>query len=411
LNTANLTVDSDRLIRRLKALAQIGALEGGGCCRLALTDEDRRGRDLVAGWMTELGLDVSIDGIGNVVGIRAGTADGPPVMIGSHIDTVRTGGIYDGCLGVIAGLEVIETLNDAGIVSKRPLAVAFFTNEEGARFAPDMMGSAVHQGALDLEEALAMSGIDGSTVKEELDKIGYRGDAVTGTMQAYCFVELHVEQGPVLDIEGTTIGVVEGVQGISWTEFVIGGVSNHAGTTPMRMRRDAGIVAVRIALEARTIADDMGGDQVATVGFIELKPNLVNVVPNRALITVDLRNTDEALLQEAEARLFAYADKVAADEGVTLDRRTLARFEPVDFSPDMIDLVERAAKERGLSTRRMPSGAGHDAQMFAPNCPTAMIFVPSRDGISHNIKEFTEPEDIRAGTNVLLHLVLEKADE
>ncbi len=411
MNTSNLTIDNDRLIRRLEALAKIGALDGGGCCRLALTDEDRGGRDLVASWMAELGLDISVDGIGNVVGTRAGTVDGPPVMIGSHIDTVRTGGIYDGCLGVIAGLEVIETLNDAEIVSKRPLAVAFFTNEEGARFAPDMMGSAVHQGTLGLEDALAVTGIDGAAVSDELEKIGYRGNAATGTERAHCFVELHVEQGPVLDIEGTTIGVVEGVQGISWTEFVIGGVSNHAGTTPMRMRCDAGIVAARIAVEARAIANDMGADQVATVGVVELKPNLVNVVPNRALITVDLRNTNEALLKDAEARLFAYADKVAADEGVTLERRTLARFEPVEFSSDMVDLVERSAKRQGLSTRRMPSGAGHDAQMFAPNCPTAMIFVPSRDGISHNIKEFTEPEDIRAGANVLLRVVLEKANE
>ena len=411
MNSANLTIDIDRLIRRLEERGNVGGLEGGGCCRLALSDEDRQGRDLVTGWMRELGLEVSLDGIGNVLGVRTGSEDGPPVMIGSHIDTVRTGGIYDGCLGVLAGLEVIETLNNAGIETKRPLAVAFFTNEEGARFAPDMMGSAVHQGFLDLDEALAVTGIDGATVSHELQKIGYCGDTETGSDRAYCFIELHVEQGPVLDKEGTAIGVVEGVQGISWTEFVIGGISNHAGTTPMNMRHDAAVVAARIAVEARAIADDMGGDQVATVGVIEVQPNLVNVVANRTLMTVDLRNTNELLLQQAETRLLAFADNAAADEGVTLEQRTLARFEPVTFAAGMVDLVERAAKEQGLTTRRMPSGAGHDAQMFAPNCPTAMIFVPSRDGISHNVKEFTEPEEIQAGANVLLHVVMEKADE
>ncbi len=411
MSTENPAINIERLMRRLTELAEIGALEGGGCCRLALSDEDRQARDLVVNWMRELDLSVTVDGIGNVVGTRSGTENGPPVLIGSHIDTVRTGGIYDGCLGVIAGLEILEAIRDAGITTKRPVAVSFFTNEEGARFAPDMMGSAVHQGTLDLDEALSASGIDGATVGDELRKIGYCGDADTGNMRAHCFLELHVEQGPVLDAEGITIGVVEGVQGISWTEFVLGGVSNHAGTTPMRMRRDAAAVAARIAVEARAIADDMGGDQVATVGVIELQPNLVNVVPNRALMTVDLRHTEEPLLRKAESRLFDFAGKAAADEGVTLARRTLARFEPVSFDSRMIGLVEQAAKDRGLSTRRLPSGAGHDAQMFAPNCPTAMVFVPSRDGISHNVEEFTEPEDIRAGADVLLNVVMKKAEE
>lgn len=409
MSAPGLSIDLSRLLGRLTSLAGIGALEGGGCCRLALSAEDGRGRDRVTGWMRDLGLEVSVDGIGNVTAVRPGLEDGLPVMIGSHIDTVRSGGIYDGCLGVLAGLEVIATLNDAGIETRRPLAVAFFTNEEGARFAPDMMGSAVHQGFLSIGEALAVTGIDGARVGDELEKIGYRGTAPTGSGRAHCYLELHIEQGPVLDAEGTTIGVVEGVQGISWSEFVVGGVSNHAGTTPMRMRRDAGIVAARIAVEARELAREMGGDQVATCGVVELQPNLVNVVPNRACVTVDLRNTDEALLRAAEARLFAFAERAAGEEGVTLKRRVLARFEPVAFSPDMIDLVEQVAQRQGLSTRRMPSGAGHDAQMFAPNCPTAMIFVPSRDGISHNIGEYTAPEHIEAGANVLLHAVLAKA--
>lgn len=406
----SLSIDLQRLLGRLQSLAGIGALQGGGCCRLALSPQDGQGRDRVRGWMRDLGLEISIDGIGNVTGIRPGKEDGLPVMIGSHIDTVRTGGIYDGCLGVLAGLEIIETLNDAGIQTRRPLAVAFFTNEEGARMAPDMMGSAVHQGFLALEDALAVVGVDGIRVGDELEKIGYRGAAPTGSRRAHCYLELHIEQGPLLDAEGVTIGAVEGVQGISWTEFVISGVSNHAGTTPMRMRHDAAVVAARIAVEARTMAQEMGGNQVATCGVIDLQPNLVNVVPNRALMTVDLRNTDEALLQAAEVRLFAFADQAAAEEGVAMQRRSLARFEPVAFAPDMVDLVERVAQRQGLSTRRMPSGAGHDAQMFAPNCPTAMIFVPSRDGISHNIEEYTAPEHILAGANVLFHAVMEKAE-
>ncbi len=411
MNTENLTINLTRLLHRIDTLATIGALEGGGCCRLALSDDDRRGRDLVTGWMQDLGLDVSIDAIGNVIALRAGRQDGPPVMIGSHIDTVATGGIYDGCLGVLAGLEVIETLKDADITTKRPLAVAFFTNEEGARFAPDMMGSAVHQGHLSLDEAHAVIGIDGATVGDELRRINYLGTAETGNFQAHCFFELHVEQGPVLDVAGITIGVVEGVQGISWSEFEIDGISNHAGTTPMNLRCDAAFVAAQIAVEARAIARDMGADQVATVGVLEVRPNLVNVVANRALMTVDLRNTDEALLQKAEARLFAFAQKAAQMEGVTIERRTLARFEPVVFAPEMVDLIDRVARELGHKTRRLPSGAGHDAQMFAPNCPTSMIFVPSRDGISHNIEEFTEPEDIGAGVNVLLQAVIAKAEE
>ncbi|MCK5273536.1 MAG: hydantoinase/carbamoylase family amidase, partial [Alphaproteobacteria bacterium] len=243
----NLRIDIDRLVRRLTELGRIGALEGGGVCRLALTDEDRQGRDLVVRWMREIGLEVSVDRIGNVVGIRQGTEDGRPVTTGSHIDTVATGGLYDGNLGVLAGLEVISVLNDAGIETRRPVAVGFFTNEEGARFQPDMMGSGVNQGALDLDEMLSVEGIDGSRVADDLRAIGYAGDATIGEFRAHCFVELHVEQGPLMEEEGMTIGAVTGVQGISWTEYRIDGVSNHAGTTPMRLRHDAGYVAATIA--------------------------------------------------------------------------------------------------------------------------------------------------------------------
>lgn len=406
----DLRIDANRLAQRIAALAAIGAIPGGGVSRLALTADDRAGRDRVVGWMRELGLAVTIDAIGNVVGVRQGSEAGPPVMCGSHIDTVRTGGRFDGNLGVLAGLEVIQTLADARVVTRRPLAVAFFTNEEGARFSPDMMGSLVYVGGLPLEKALATVGIDGESVGDCLGNIGYGGAAPCGNPQVHAYVELHVEQGPVLDSEGITIGAVEGVQGISWTEFTLVGVSNHAGTTPMRLRHDAGYVACAIAHHAREIARLLGGDQVATVGAINLSPNLVNVIANRAVFTVDLRNTDEAKLQDAERRLHAFAAGTAAAEGVTLSHRTLARFEPVSFDPAVVDLVEATARRLGHSVRRLPSGAGHDAQMLARVCPAGMIFVPSVGGISHNVKEFTALPDLESGANVLLHTLLALAN-
>ncbi len=405
----NLRINLDRLLARLDALAQVGAIEGGGVSRLALTDADKAGRDLVVTWMKDLGLAVTIDRIGNIVGTRAGREAGPAVMTGSHIDTVATGGRYDGNLGVLAGLEALAVLDEAGIETRWPLAVGVFTNEEGVRFQPDMMGSGVHQGALDLDEMLASTGTDGTTLGENLDRIGYAGETVCGSLRARAFVELHIEQGPVLEERGVTIGAVEGVQGISWNEWTLTGVSNHAGTTPMRLRHDAGYAAAAIACAARDLARDMGGDQVATVGALTLVPNLINVVAKGAVLTVDLRNTDEALLQQAEARLEGAVAHIAEDEGVGAARRSLARFAPVEFDPATIDLVAATAERLGHSVRRMPSGAGHDAQMFAPNCPTAMIFVPSRGGISHNVAEYTAPEELRAGADILLQVLLAKA--
>lgn len=406
----NLRVNINRLLGRLEALAQVGAIEGGGVCRLALSDEDKAGRDLVVGWMRDAGLNVSVDQVGNVVGVRPGRVDGPPVMTGSHIDTVRTGGRYDGNLGVLAGLEVVETLDDAGVTTENPLAVAFFTNEEGARFAPDMMGSLVYVGGLSVDDALSTKGIDGPSVGECLQEIAYAGTNACGNPTVRAFVELHVEQGPVLEIEGMDIGAVEGVQGISWTEYTIEGVSNHAGTTPMRLRHDAGYAAAAMAGAVRGIAREMGGDQVGTVGALDLRPNLVNVVANHAVMTVDLRNTDEALLKQAEERFAAFVSELAAAEGVTITSRRLARFEPVSFDADLVGRIEQLARDHGRSVKRMPSGAGHDAQMLARICPTAMIFVPSVGGISHNVKEYTKDSDIEAGANLLLSVLNELAE-
>lgn len=413
-----LRVDGARLWSRLEALGEIGAVHGAagerGSCRLALTDADRDGRDLVTGWMHDLGMAVSIDAIGNVVAVHAGTdPDAAAVMVGSHIDTVRTGGRFDGNLGVLAGLEIVETLITTGVTTKRPIAVAFFTDEEGARFQPDMLGSLVYVGGMAVEEALdVLAADDGARLGDELTRIGYAGMTPCPAAGApYAYAELHIEQGPILEDEGITIGVVTGVQGISWTELIITGQSAHAGTTPMRLRRDPGYVAAAITTGVRKVAVDMGGTQVATVGRCEFSPNLVNVVPATVTMTVDLRNTDEDLLREAEHRFAELCAELESEEGVTITRRRLARFEPVSFDPPMIDLVEQTARDLGHSTRRMPSGAGHDAQMLARVCPTSMVFVPSVAGLSHNIAEYTSPADITAGADVLLQVVLAKAAE
>jgi beta-ureidopropionase / N-carbamoyl-L-amino-acid hydrolase len=414
--TGAMHIDVDRLMRRIDALGELGASYGPkgewGSARLALTDADRHGRDLVVSWMRELGLEVHIDVIGNVVGTRPGrSSSAAAVMTGSHIDTVRTGGRFDGILGVLAGLEVVEQLNDRGMTTERPISVAFFTNEEGARFQPDMLGSLVFVGGMTVEEALDVVAVDdGARLGDELARIGYGGATPCPLNAApHAFVELHIEQGPVLEDAAVTVGVVTGVQGISWTELTIVGQSAHAGTTPMRLRRDPGFVAAAITTGVRAIAAEMGGSQVATVGRLELRPNLVNVVASEVVMTVDLRNTDEQLLQVAERRFGELCDEVASAEGVHVERRSLARFEPVDFDASMVDAVERTAVALGHSTMRLPSGAGHDAQMLARICPTAMIFTQSVNGLSHNQAELTHPADLQAGADVLFNLLVELA--
>ncbi|MEO6652957.1 MAG: Zn-dependent hydrolase [Ilumatobacteraceae bacterium] len=413
LTTGHLRIDIDRLIGRLEALGEIGAVHGPhgerGCARLALTDADRDGRDLVVTWMHDLGLEVEVDQIGNVFATLPGRdRDLAPVMTGSHIDTVRTGGRFDGNLGVLAGLEVIETILTADVAIERDITVAFFTDEEGARFAPDMLGSLVYVGGMGIEDALDVRAVDDDArLGDELDRIGYSGSRpVPASAFPDCFVELHIEQGPILENAGVTIGVVEGVQGISWTELTITGQSAHAGTTPMHLRHDALYAASAITTFVRELTTEFGGDQVATVGRMDVHPNLVNVVAATVTMTIDLRNTSESVLRDAEGRFTNFVDALAEREGVEMERRTLARFEPVDFDETMVATVEAAAIGLGHSTRRMPSGAGHDAQMLARACPTAMIFTPSVDGLSHNIAEFTHADDIEAGANVLLQVLL-----
>jgi len=406
---AGLTIDGDRLVARIEALAAIERREDGACCRLALSDSDCRGRDLVVQWMRDAGLAVRVDRIGNIIALRAGRADGAPVMTGSHIDTVASGGRYDGVLGVLAGLEVFQTLKDAGIQTQRPLAVAVFTNEEGVRFQPDMMGSLVFAGGLPLQEALDARAADGVRLGDELARGGYAGEATCGEPAPHAFVELHIEQGPILDLEGGVLGAVENLQGISWQEVTLRGTSNHAGTTPMRLRRDAGHAASRIAVFVREMAHRMGGSQVATVGSVRLTPNLINVIPGQAVVSVDLRNTEEAQLQLAEREFADFLERLADEEGVTVETRRLVRTEPVVFDEGVLQVIEAVAAGLAQPIRRMTSGAGHDAQMIARLCPTAMIFVPSIGGISHNPREFTARDHLEIGANALLHTLLRLA--
>jgi len=403
-------IDLDRLLGRLEAFNRIGALPGGGNCRLALSDEDRAGRDLLVRWMRELGLTVTIDAVGNIFGVRGGRENLPPVMFGSHIDTVGTGGRYDGLYGVLAGLETCQALDDAGQATRRPLALVDFTNEEGSRFPPYAMGSLVYVGVVAVEDAYAVRGIDGATVGDELRRIGYAGDARPGFLKPHAYLELHIEQGPVLENEGRAIGAVEGITGLLWAEVSITGRSAHAGTTPMDLRRDAGYAAGEITFFVRRLARGMGGQQKGTVGRIELYPNLVNVVAERAVLTVDLRNIDKEVLQQAERQLGEFLDRLAAQEQVAIKTRSLARFDPVVFPSEMVSLVETTAQDLGLACRRLPSGAGHDAQMMARVCPAGMIFVPSAGGLSHNVREYTAPEHLQAGASVLLNAVLRLAD-
>ena len=405
-----LRINGQRLIQQIEVLGKVGVRENHSCCRLALSDEDRLGRDLVVSCMRDLGLEVRIDRVGNIFGLRKGTEDLPPVMTGSHIDTVATGGKFDGAYGVLAALELIRTLNEAAASTRHPIAVAVFTNEEGVRFHPDMLGSLVYAGGLDVKDAWAIPATDGPSFGEELVRIGYAGAMAPGSIVPKAFIELHIEQGPILDAEGESLGAVGNLQGISWQEVTIRGVANHAGTTPMHMRRDAAYGAARTVCFVRDLAREIDGAQVGTVGSFKITPNLINVIPREAIITVDLRNTDDSLLQEAERKLGAFLRDLADREGLEIRTRRLARFEPVVFDKGIVSIIRESAEFLGQPIRTMTSGAGQDAQMMARICPAAMIFVPSIGGISHNPSECTRPEHLEIGANVLLQTVLRLAD-
>jgi N-carbamoyl-L-amino-acid hydrolase len=402
------SVNSERLLGRLRELGSIGRDDNDRLVRLAASDADKLGRDRFSDWIKQAGLEVAVDRVGNVFGIwtpSSAEADAKPLMLGSHIDTVINAGMYDGCYGVLSGLEVIETLKAGGFEPSRPIVVGAFTNEEGVRFAPDMMGSLVYAGGLGIDEALSTVGTDGTVLGDELSRIGYGGPHEPGFLKPHAYIELHIEQGPVLEREGIPVGAVENLQGISWQKLTIEGDANHAGTTPISMRRDAGLAAARVITFLRERAKASNTPTVATVGCMEFEPNAINVIPSKATFTVDLRDPDEERLLAEEAALADYLEKVATEELVTISTERLARFQPVTFDSRIVEAVEEASAARGLKSKRMTSGAGHDAQMIARIAPAAMIFVPSIGGISHNPKELTPDSDVIAGANILLDVV------
>jgi len=407
------TLDAETLLAQIQTLGRVGAdAEGGGRTRLALTDADKAGRDLLVAWLHEAGLAVRIDRVGNIFGILPAAApdgDAAPLMIGSHIDTVKNAGALDGCYGVLAGLAVARAYRAAGVAPARPIVVAAFTNEEGARYAPDMLGSLVYAGGLAVDAALATVGIDGTRLGEELSRIGYAGDMEPGEITPREYLELHIEQGPILAAEGVDIGVVETLQGISWQRVTVKGTANHAGTTPTRLRHDAGYVAgATIAFLREQVVAAAPNTTLATVGALQLEPNLINVIARQTTFTVDLRDPDEQRLQASEARLADFLAQIARREGVTIRSEPLARFAPVVFDAALVNAIEASAKRLGYTHRRMTSGAGHDAQMLARIAPAAMIFVPSRDGISHNPREHTDDAQLVCGAQVLLDVVMER---
>ncbi|WP_238066284.1 Zn-dependent hydrolase [Pseudomonas shirazica] len=396
------------LLQQIRALGQVGAdATHGGRTRIALSDAEKAGRDLLVGWMRELDLDVQVDRIGNIFGTLRAAADSGEqhsLMMGSHIDTVINAGALDGCYGVLAGLAVIRAYRDAGRLPERSITVGAFTNEEGVRYQPDMMGSLVYAGGLPLQQALDTLGTDGTRLGDELARIGYAGTLEPGAIVPHEYLELHIEQGPILEAENTLIGVVENLQGISWQQVEVKGHANHAGTTPTHLRHDAGFVAGAIVAELRAMAVD-SGTTLATVGCMQFEPNVINVIPRKATFTVDLRDPDETCLAYAESRLSQYLEALAEREGVTITTERLVRFEPVIFDAGLADAIEASAQRFGFSHRRMTSGAGHDAQMIARIAPAAMIFVPSQGGISHNPREHTDDEQLIQGAQVLLDVV------
>mgnify|MGYP006140618841 FL=1 len=406
----NLRINGQRLWDSLMELAQIGATPKGGVCRLTLTDLDKQGRDLVTRWAREAGMTVTIDKIGNGFMRRPGRNNSlPPIMTGSHIDTQPTGGKFDGNYGVLAGIEVVRTLNDHGIETEAPIEVAFWTNEEGSRFVPVMMGSGVFAKAFTLEHAYAATDTEGKTVKGELERIGYIGDQEPGDHPIGAYFETHIEQGPVLEDNDKTIGVVSGVLGIRWFDCTVTGMEAHAGPTPMALRKDAMLAATRIMQDVVAAAHRHPPHGRGTVGMVQVFPNSRNVIPGRVKFSIDLRNSTDALVDAMAAEVKAFADQVAKEHGVQVHIEMVSSYPAQLFQPECVEAVGRAAAKLGYSHMPAVSGAGHDAVYMAKLAPSGMIFIPCKDGISHNEIEDAKPEHIEAGCNVLLHAMLERA--
>ena len=406
----DLRINGERLWASLMELAQIGATPKGGVCRLALTELDRRGRDLVIRWATEAGMTVTIDKIGNGFMRRAGRDNSlPPVMTGSHIDTQPTGGKFDGNYGVLAGIEVVRTLNEHGIETEAPIEVAFWTNEEGSRFVPVMMGSGVFAKAFTLEHAYAANDTEGKSVRGELERIGYIGTEEPGDHPIGCYFETHIEQGPVLEDHDITIGVVTGVLGIKWYDCTVTGMEAHAGPTPMALRRDALQVAAELMQKVVAIALHYPPHGRGTVGMVQVHPNSRNVIPGRVKFSIDLRNSSDALVEAMDGDIRRAAAALSDKSGLAIQIELVSHYPAAPFSATCTDAVARAATALGYSSMPVVSGAGHDAVYMARLAPAGMIFIPCKDGISHNEIEDAKPDHITAGCNVLLHAMLERA--
>ena len=409
-NLSTLRINGQRLWDSLMTLAQIGATAKGGVCRLTLTDLDKQGRGLVIQWATDAGMTVVIDKIGNVFMRRAGNDNNlPPIMTGSHIDTQPTGGKFDGNYGVLAGLEVVRTLNDHGIKTEAPIEVAFWTNEEGSRFVPVMMGSGVFAKAFSLELAYAATDTEGKTVKDELTRIGYLGEQEPGDHPIGAYFETHIEQGPVLEDNNITIGVVQGVLGIRWFDCTVTGMEAHAGPTPMALRKDALQVATHLMQEVVASALRHGPHGRGTVGMVQVYPNSRNVIPGRVQFSMDMRNATDALVDIQVEEVKALAARLSASTGMAIEIALVSSYAAIGFHDECIDAVSRASQKLGYSNMPVVSGAGHDAIYMARLAPSGMIFIPCKDGISHNEIEDAKPEHITAGCNVLLHAMLERA--
>jgi beta-ureidopropionase / N-carbamoyl-L-amino-acid hydrolase len=401
-------INGERLWASLMDLARIGGTPKGGVRRITLTETDREGRDLFVRWARDAGLTVRWDAVGNIFARRPGSDPlAAPVVMGSHLDSQPSGGKFDGAYGVMAGLEVVRTLNDRRIATRAPIEVASWTNEEGSRFVPVMMGSGVFAGAFRVEHVLAAEDTDGISAGQALKDIGYAGDAPAHEIDAY--FEAHIEQGPVLEDTRTTIGVVQGALGQRWFDVAFTGQDAHAGPTPMELRHDALIAASRLVLEVNRIAQTYPEYARGTVGYMQVKPNSRNVVPGEARMSVDLRSADDATLRSMADDLTTTARKLASDCRVDVQIREVVYFPPCRFAPDLVDSVRLCAQALDLTHRDIVSGAAHDAVYIARVAPTAMIFVPCEGGISHHEIENARPEDLAAGCDVLLKAVLQRA--
>ena len=407
-----LKINADRLWSSLMEMAKIGATPKGGVCRLALTDLDRDGRDLFVKWCTEAGCTVKVDAMGNIFARRPGRNNHlAPVGTGSHLDSQPTGGRFDGVYGVLAGLEVIRTLNDLGIETERPVEASVWTNEEGSRFAPAMVASGVYAGVFTLEYGLSRADADGKTMGEELKRIGYAGSEPVGGRPVHAFFETHIEQGPILEAEGQTIGIVTDAQGQRWYELVLTGQESHAGPTPMGVRRDALLGAAKVIQLVNEIGLAHAPVAVSTVGMINSYPNSRNVIPGKAFLTVDFRCPDNEELTKMDAELKAGVARIAAAGKLEHELKQIFQYDCVHFDESCVQMVREGAQALGYTARNIVSGAGHDACYMSKVTPTAMIFVPCIGGISHNEIEDAKPEWIAAGGNVLLRAMLAKANE